>query len=437
MINQKNIFISLSFLIYVSYFFGFYLNENSIGSGGYNGDISWIWKNFELFQNKNLLDAIKDESFFGNRTPLIYILNIYLNPFIDSYESYRFSIFIFSLTGPIILYKCLEVKFRNTNKEILFLVSSVILLSPYYRTTAYWGMEINYAIITMLISCYYFIIIKFDEKNKYFKNIFLLIFFSSLTIYFDQKFLFLPSLVFLKIMVSRLNLKFKVYTILSYSFLALPYVYLIDIWGGVVPSKTQDANPNTITNVDRLLYDFYFYHLGYASTIIGFYLFPLLFFKENNLFKMIKDFTKRKISYFILLIPFIYILYLYNIVDYKFYTIKEYWVGLGIVHKLAITLFDNLKLQEFFTYGMIVLSWIVIFLFIELKIRDLLILSFFFILSLFNWPLMQEHFDLVITICALLLFRTKIKLSSQNSLFLILYSSIFLIIANVYYFKIL
>ena len=94
--------------------------------------------------------------------------------------------------------------------------------------------------------------------------------------------MFLPALIFLIIMTSKLNLKIKIYSILSYSLLALPYLYLIDIWGGVVPSKTQDANPNTITNMDRLLYDFYFYHLGYASTIIGFYLFPLLFFREKN-----------------------------------------------------------------------------------------------------------------------------------------------------------
>ena len=117
MINQKNIFISLSFLIYLSYFFGFFLNENSIGSGGYNGDISWIWKNFELFQNNNLLDAIKHKDFFGNRTPLIYILNIYLNPFVENYESYRFSIFIFALIGPVIFYKCLVVKFKNISKR--------------------------------------------------------------------------------------------------------------------------------------------------------------------------------------------------------------------------------------------------------------------------------------------------------------------------------
>jgi hypothetical protein len=436
MINQKNIFISLSFLIYVSYFFGFFLNENSIGSGGYNSDVTWIWKNFEIFQNKNLLDAIKDENFFGNRTPLMYILNIYLNPFVDNYESYRFSIFIFSLIGPITFYKCLKVKFKNSNKEILFLISSIILLSPFYRTTAYWGMEINYAIITMLISCYYFLILSFEKENKNFKNIFLLIFFSSITLYFDQKFLFLPMLIFLKIVISKLSSKFKIYTILLYSFLALPYIYLIDFWGGVVPIKTQEANPNTITTLNRVS-NFYFYNLGYASTIIGFYLFPLLFFRENNLFKMIKDFFKNKNYYLIFLIPFIYIICLYNTVDYNFYTKEEYWVGLGIVHKLAIILFDNLKLQEVFTYIMFVLSWLVIFLFIELKTRDLLILSFFFILQLFIWPMMQEYFDLVITISAFLLFRTKIKPTNKNSLFLILYSSVFLITANIYYFKIL
>ena len=37
--NKKLILITLTGLIYLSYFFGFYFNENSIGSGGPNGDL--------------------------------------------------------------------------------------------------------------------------------------------------------------------------------------------------------------------------------------------------------------------------------------------------------------------------------------------------------------------------------------------------------------
>ena len=105
-VNQKIILILLTILIYVSYFLGFFFNENSIGSGGYGGDLSWIWKNFELYKNNNLIDAINHNEFYGNRTPLLYVINILFNPFIDSIDSYRLSIFIVSLLGPLILYLC-------------------------------------------------------------------------------------------------------------------------------------------------------------------------------------------------------------------------------------------------------------------------------------------------------------------------------------------
>ena len=54
------------------------------------------------------------------------------------------------------------------------------------------------------------------------------------------------------------------------------------------PPKTQAANVNTITNISRLK-DFYTYHLGYVSTIIGFYIFPFLFLKDG---KILADYIK-------------------------------------------------------------------------------------------------------------------------------------------------
>ena len=49
-INRNFILLAFSILIYISYFFGFYFSENSIGSGGYDGDLVWIWNNFQLFK---------------------------------------------------------------------------------------------------------------------------------------------------------------------------------------------------------------------------------------------------------------------------------------------------------------------------------------------------------------------------------------------------
>jgi len=431
-LNEKRIFLILVTIIYISYFLGFYLNENSIGSGGYNGDLVWMWRNFELFKNNNLIQAINHKDFFGNRTPLLYIINIIFNPFINNIYFYRLSITLFSLIGPIIFYSCLRKKYKNIDKEILLLISSLILLSPFYRTTAYWGMEINYAIITAFITLNYFISITRNNENFSLKNVFLLIFFSSLTVYFDQKLIIIPILVFLKIILKKKQLKTKITTVLVYFLFALPYIYLLYIWGGIVPQLTQVANLNTITNISRIN-NLYFYHLGYASTIIAFYFFPFLFMKENNFFIIIKEFFLKKVNYFFLLIPLLYIFFIILNYSFKEYTIDNYWIGLGLTHKISLIFFSSLKSQEIFTYVSFCLSWLIIILVLENKIYNILILFYFFLIAIFVWPLMQEYFDPIISIFALLVFKTKIKFNYKNTLFLFLYLSTFLIASNIYY----
>ena len=62
--TQNNILLLFSLGIIVSYFLSLYFDENSIGSGGYNGDLTWIWRNFEIFKSNNLVEAIVHENFF-------------------------------------------------------------------------------------------------------------------------------------------------------------------------------------------------------------------------------------------------------------------------------------------------------------------------------------------------------------------------------------
>ena len=154
---QKKIIIFFSLFIIISYFLGFFYNENSIGSGGYKGDLAWMWKNFEIFKNENLLQAIKSEEFFGNRTALLYIINIYINPFINNIDSYRLSITIFSLLASYILFLCIREKYKDINFETALLFSLILLLSPFYRTSSYWGMETQYGIISSLLSILFYL----------------------------------------------------------------------------------------------------------------------------------------------------------------------------------------------------------------------------------------------------------------------------------------
>ena len=78
-LTKKNITYFIFSLIIFSFFHGFYYDENSAGAGGYKGDIIWILNNIEIFKNNKLKDAILNDDFFGNRTPLVYIINNFLN----------------------------------------------------------------------------------------------------------------------------------------------------------------------------------------------------------------------------------------------------------------------------------------------------------------------------------------------------------------------
>jgi len=432
-ITKKNITYFILSLIIFSFFQGFYYDENSAGAGGYNGDITWILNNIEIFKNNKLQDAILNDDLFGNRTPLIYIINKILNPFFYEYEKYRITVFLFSLTGPILIYLCLKNRYPKTNNELIILLSSIILLSPYYRTSGYWALNENYGLVTSLISLLFLNLYLENIKIIKKRNIFLFftIFFSSLSVYFDLKLIIIAIICFFYLMNSKIEIKLKSYTFLIYLILGLPYLFLILEWNGIVPPRTQAANINTATNLSRLG-DLHVYHLGYVSTIIGFYLFPFLFLKEKNFFQIIYDFFRTKWSLLILIIPILYVLYIYLSIEFKSYTVDDYWIGLGVVNKTTNILFDDIYKKEIFTYFIFFLSWIVICLYVD-NLIDFLILSFFFIISLFLWPLMQEYFDPIIIILCLMIFKTKMKLNYYNIYFLFFYFAVFLTIANIYY----
>ena len=393
--NAKNIIqLLVGLLIYVSYFFSFIFNENSIGSGGYYGDLNWIWQNFEIFKSNNLLDAINDENFFGNRTPLFYIINIFLNPFIDDIDSYRLSVFIFFIISPIILYFTLKNYFPNDNQFTLFCISSFLLLSPYFRSSSVWAQEINYGILSLIITFFYYI--KYKHSKSFF-NLFFIILFSSLCVYFDQKLLIVPLFCFYNIIIdNKLNLKFKLISILLYFIYALPFVYLITVWGGIVPSLTQEKNFHSFNSYEN--FNFHFYHIGYAATMIALYLIPLIILKNKVSLEIINNFLKK--NYLIIILPISIYIFLYIFFDwYDLVQSKQYLdqsgksYGLGFVNKLGIIFFSDLSLRKAFTYFAFFGSWLITIYAISIKATSWFIIIYFFFISLILLPIMQEYFD--------------------------------------------
>ena len=414
-----------------SYFVGFIYGENSAGGGP--ADHSHVWSNLQTFLNNSIIDGVHltatydAEIYMSSRTPLVYIFHKLFNPFVENEILFKRSVFFISLWVPILFYICLKQKFRKEENLLLLLISTTIFLSPYFRTSSYWALEENFGLITLLLS--FLFLNKFltntNNISKDYYQLFLTVFFSSTCLYFDQKLAIIPLICFVRIIFSDKPLKLKFFSFFAYFIFSLPFIYLISIWGGIMPP--MDAENRGIGN------QLYFYHLGYALTIVAFYLLPLLLFKSENLLKLWKNFFSQRKNYYLISIFFIYLIYLLFFHDYG----EERLIGKGFVHKTAILLFEEIFFQKVFIYFSFFFSWIIILIYLSDSLKNKLILSYFFLFSIFVFPLMQEYFDPVIILMAFTFFDSKFFINYKRSILLYFYLSILLVFSNIYYYNLI
>ena len=419
---SNNIPILLSFLILISYFLGFHLDENSAGGGGYQGDLFSIWKNQQIFLENSLRDSIIHEDYFNSRPPLTYILHQYLNPFVNNIEDYRKVVLGISCILPILLFFSLQKNFK-TQKTILLFLSLLVMLSPYFRTSSYWALEENYSLCFLVLT--YISIVNFKnylilKKEKNYINIFFVCFFSCLTFYFDQKLVIIPILTLCFLMFSSLTGKEKLFSLIVFLIFSLPYLYLITLWGTLIP--TQAAS--------RLL-TFDYENIGYTLTIMAFYVFPFIFFKKKFFTNLRVIFLQKKNLIFIFLMIVYLVIFFLNFE--QFYL--TYLHGNGILYKVSV-LFHNIFIKKIFLIIGISVSFLILINYFSL-IHDRLIIFYFLILSLIITPVYQEYFDPLIFIMMLTFFKEKIEISFKLTIFLFIYFSSLLIGSNYYYIKVL
>ncbi len=301
-----NNYIISNFLILaaiISFFLGFYLDEISMGAGGFDGDFKFVKKSIALFSQNSIIESIKLFSETSNRPPLIYILHKIFNPIFTDELGFRRSVFFISLAIPILFFLCLKEKFPSVDTRLIFLLSSVIFFNPFFRTSSFWGLEENYAIIFTLLSLLFLIKLsnyKQPNKKKLFFYIFFVSLFSSLTIYFDQKFLIIPLVCFLKIIYSKNENSIKIFCMILYLSFSIPYLFLINLWGSIFPSDIYHVGSQ-----------FYFHHFGYALTIISFIFFPFFFLKKNKIKDQIFKFYNQKKIIILLSIIIFYLIILF------------------------------------------------------------------------------------------------------------------------------
>ncbi len=425
--SNKLLLIALIILSILSYFFGFFINENSAGGGPI--DLNLTWKNLKMFESNTLFDAIKitasaDSNLFqSSRIPGVYIFHKLFNPFTENTDEFRLSIFFFSILIPITLYVALKIKFKNIDQVYLILISSLVFLSPYFRTSAYWGNEENFGILSLIIS-YIFLQLYMKEKDrtKEFIYLNLLLFFSSCCIYFDQKLAFIPAISFLIIIFSNKKIYNKFYMFFIYILYSLPVFYLFSIWEGILPPGDADIRDIGQGN-------FYPQHFGYALTIIGFYFFPFLFMIEKKINKktILKLFNKNDyIIYSLFIFYILYLLFFYDIDN-------EILLGKGIFYKILTLTTKNLFLQKLSLSLIVLFSGLLILYFIKRNYVNIFIILFISLGSIIYWPILQEYFDPLVLILILTFFNFKLYMSPKKLCLLYSYFFLFLIGCNLYY----
>ena len=425
--QEEPFILFFSLFILLSFIIGFILNENSAGAGGINGDFSLIWNNLQLFKD-SIFDNLDSSEYSDSRTPLIYIFHVLFNPFIETQYQFRLSVFFISLLCPFVFYFILKEKYNNTNRYLIVFISSLILLSPYFRTTAYWGLGENYAILFVLISYFLFKkknFVNITLKNKKIINLFLLAASSSLCVYFDQKLLIIPLIIFTSIIFNKnINNKIKILLAFFYFFFSIPFLYLIFLWKGILPPEALSAREvGTKFNI---------FNIGYASTIISFYFFPFLLIQKKKFFNIFLNFFRKENSIYFIMFAIYLLLIIFNS---NFSDVGSQ--GNGVVHKFTSLFLKNINLQFIFTIFSFFISWIIINIFLEKKIIEKVIIYYFLIISYFIYPIYQEYFDPIILILIFTFFQIKIIINFKNILFLSFYLLIFLTISIFYYTKII
>ena len=394
-----------------------------MGAGGYEGDFKFVKSSIKIFTENSYTESILQFSSTSNRPPLIYLLHKIFNPYFSNVELFRKVVFTISLSIPILFFFCLKEKFGKIENEVLLLFTSLIFFNPFYRTSSYWGLEENYAIITALASLFFYLKISNSsnvEKKLFTLNLILLTFFSSLTIYFDQKFLIIPIICFLKIFFGNYPIRYKIINIFLYSLFAIPYLFLIKLWGGIFPS-----------DIYHLGKEFHFHHLGFAMSMIAFIFFPFLFLKNENILEKIKSFTTKPQNYFIFLIVILYVLTLIFFYEDSFLNDRK--DGGGILKKLSFIFFQELINKKIFIFIGFIISWIFIIFFNENRLLNYLLTLYFLIISLLIKPFYQEYFDPIIFLLLFFVFHLDLKLNFKRAYILYGYYLIFLVGTHFYY----
>ncbi len=366
-----------SFVIYsVSCFtllLGLALDENS--SGGAKIDFEYLFpyiEGFSLDLKSGFISYVNNPSSIIH-SPIFYILISLFFKFIDNVIIIKiFYIFLCSFF-PLIFFLILKDKLK-IEKNILFIFSLIIFLSPYFRSSAIWLLGDNLGLIFFGLSIYYFNKInKLNENNL--KNSFLCLFFLILCCYIRYYYC-LFSLYYLFFIFKDLS-KRNFFLVILISFIlsspALIYFSLIILNFDFADTVKNYSQLNIYSNTLIIL------------SILLFYLIPFCFLQRNLFLNYLR--INKKLLFLVFLSFFI----LYLIGKFLFTDLVSFSTkGGGVFMKIANL--NNIDPLLFLSIASFLSIVILDYFFKNKRLQNYILL----IILIFSFPIFtiyQKYFD--------------------------------------------
>ena len=407
MLINKNQQISLYLLCFFSLTISLIIEENSSGGSKLDSEIT------RQFVDSFSINFSYGIEYFVNsgqvQSPIFYIVLAYFEKILGKFFLKYFYLLISALV-PIVFYTSLKKKFQNIDKNYLFLISLIIFLSPFFRSSTVWITTDNLAILFYILSISKYLSLK---KNNSTKNIILCLIYLSLAVYIRQYYIIFFLFFFIKF-YNILSLKklfsFLLFEVLIFLPLIWYYYYFLEINFSKLNTFELTTSPFELN---------FFKNLLIFLSLYFFYTIPLY----TNIFLEIK---KNIIKYFLyILILFLIFLSIYSLNGIIF---DEY--GGGFFIKIS----NILNRKELF----FIASFVGAFLLCKNMNTNNIIVYICLILAFPTAIIYQKYYDplLILTIFTI---TEKDKISELiqmvkiNLKFLYLYFFSFLILCNLYY----
>ncbi len=366
MINRNNIFIF--FILYISLLIGFYFGENlNIG-----GKPDWYYTNFPVIRDfsENFSETFLSYDLYNHRHSPVYLIFLsFFSKMGINFDLIRFIHLNISLTLIYLFFKCLVIKFNNTDKNILFLLSISIFLSPTFRSLAIWPDTRIIGLIFFTLSIYEFLNFFNTKSIKYFyKTIIFLILASYISPNFSVFIIFYFSYFFKLVKIKHILYGCLVCGLLSIP--ALYYIFILDI------NFLLADTPGKIENESISLNFNFSNKILIISTIIFFHFIPFLINK-----KFLNEFISLSKKYF-------FIILLFLVINLYFFDYSMEFTGGGFFFQLSNFVFKNNLFFYFFAF----LSLLVIVNFFKYSFYNILLYTLLILSNIQN-TIYHKYYD--------------------------------------------